>query len=150
MSDTSRAPIALDDSAQPPDDASASVIRRALDALGREDTDAFVALVHPEVEIETGRGVGRGRDGAIKWASKRYDHLIRRWEVDEIRELGDELLMVGRVQYKWRESGELGDEDTAAIGFELDDGLIRALRLYESLDDAQERATARRRGESDS
>ena len=149
MGDASHAPTTPDDSPQK-DEAGAGVIRRALEALGREDTDAFVALVHPEVEIETARGVGRGRDGAIKWASKRYDHLIRRWEVDEIRELGDELLMVGRVQYVWRESGELGDEDAAAIGFELDDGLIRALRLYESLDDAQERAGVRRNGESGS
>ena len=109
------------------------LVRQAVDALGREDPEAFAELVDPDVEIHTARGVRRGRDAAVEWASKRYDHLIRRWGVDEIRQFGHSLLVLGCVQYVWREDGEVGDETPTSIGFEVRDGSISALRIYESV-----------------
>ena len=113
----------------------AQVVRDAVDALGREDPEAFGALVHPNVDIETARGIHRGREAAIEWASKRYDHLVRRWAVEEIREAGDRLLVLGCVQYVWREGEGVGDETPTAIGFELERGQIRAMRIYESVEE---------------
>ena len=113
----------------------AQLVRHAVDVHGREDPQGFGALVDPEVEIETARGVRRGRKAAIEWASKRYDHLIRRWAVDEIRESGQRLLVLGCVQYVWREGEEIGDETPTAIGFEIEDGLITVMRIYESVEE---------------
>jgi hypothetical protein len=97
-----------------------------------------VALVHPEVEIETARGVRRGRRAAREWASHRYDHLIRRWRVDEIREEGNRLLLIGSVLYVWRDGEAPGNESPSAVGAELDSGLIRRLRLYETVEEGLE------------
>ena len=119
--------------------ANARLVRSAVDALGREDPDSFGSLLHAEVEIETARGVRRGRESAIEWASKRFDHLIRRWDVEEIREAGDRLLVLGCVQYVWREDEKVGDERPTSIGFELEGGQIRAMRIYESVEEGVER-----------
>ena len=87
------------------------------------------------MEIETARGVRRGRSAAHEWASKRFDHLVRRWAVDEVREAGGRVLVIGRVLYVWRESGEVGSEVPSAIGFDLELGLIRRLRFYETVEE---------------
>ena len=115
------------------------LVRTAINALGHEDPEGFGALVHPDVEIETARGVRRGQEAAIEWASKRFDHLIRRWGVDEIREAGDRLLVLGCVQYVWREDERVGDQTPTSIGFELEDGQIRAMRIYESVEEGVEK-----------
>ena len=114
------------------------LIRAALEALGREDPDGFSALLHPEIEIETDRGVRRGRRAALDWASKRFDHLVRVWAVDEIQGERDRLLVVGRLQYVWRDGGEVGDETPVALGFELTDGQIQTMRIFESVDEGLE------------
>ncbi len=114
------------------------LIRAALEALGHEDPDGFSALLHPEIEIETDRGVRRGRRAALDWASKRFDHLVRVWAVDEIQGEGDRLLVVGRIQYVWRDGGEVGDETPVALGFELADGQIQTMRIFESADEGLE------------
>jgi hypothetical protein len=123
-------------------------VRAALEALGAEDPDRFVALLHPEIEIETARGVRRGLEAATTWASKRFDHLVRRWVVDELREEGDRVLMIGRVRYVWRDDGVVGAESPSAITLELDGGRIRRLRIHESVEEAateHARAPAARR-----
>ena len=114
------------------------LIRAALEALGREDPDGFIGFIHPEVEIETDRGVRRGRRAALDWASKRFDHLVRVRAVDEIQGEGDRLLVVGRIQYVWRDGGEIGDETPVALGFELADGQIQTMRIFESVDEGLE------------
>jgi hypothetical protein len=116
--------------------ANARVVGEALEALGSEDPAGFVARVDPEIEIETARGVRRGREAALEWASKRYDHLVRRWAIDELREDGDRILMIGRVQYVWRDDGVLGAESPIALELELDGGLLRRLRIRESVAEA--------------
>lgn len=115
-----------------------ALVRAALDALGHEDPDGFGRFVHSEIEIETARGVRRGRDAAITWAGKHYDHLVRRWAVDEIREDGSRLLVLGRVQYVWRESEEVGDEMAAALSFVLEEGQIRVMRIHETVEEGLE------------
>lgn len=114
------------------------VVRAALVALGREDSQGFVALLHPEVSIETGRGVRQGHDAAIKWATKRFDYLVRCWRVDEILEDENRLLVLGDVQYVWRESGDVGDSTPTALGFELQGGQIEVMRVYETVDEGLE------------
>lgn len=121
----------------PVDGERARLATEALDALGRRDAEAFGALLHPEVEIHTARGVKRGHEAAIEWAGKGYDQLDRRYAVDELH-AGESgwLLAVARVQYVWRDGGEVADESPIAIGFSFRDGVIAELRLIEEVGEA--------------
>jgi ketosteroid isomerase-like protein len=99
---------------------SAELAREVLGALSGGDVQAFAALVHPEIEIRTARGVRRGGEEAEEWAQKRYEHLERRYAIDQMRVDGDDVLVLVRAQYVWRDSGLVGDEEPTVIelGFE--------------------------------
>jgi ketosteroid isomerase-like protein len=104
----------------------AELARQVLEALSRGDVPGFGALVHPDVEIHTARGVYRGPDEATEWAHKRYEHLERQFAIDRVEEKGDDVVARVRTQYVWRESGLVGDEEPAIIDLRFADGrLIR-------------------------
>jgi ketosteroid isomerase-like protein len=104
----------------------AELTREVLEALSRGDVKRFASLLHPEIEIRTARGVHRGREEAEEWALKRYEHLERRYAIDELRVRGDEVLALVRTQYVWRQSGLVGSEEPTAIELRFSDGrLIR-------------------------
>jgi len=105
---------------------SAELARQVLAALSRGDVPAFAALVHPDIEIQTARGVYRGDDAAEEWAQKRYEHLERHFAIDRLEAQGDAVVARVRTQYVWRESGLVGDEEPAVIELAFVDGkLIR-------------------------
>ena len=105
--------------------------RRLLAALSAQDADAFAELVHPQVEIHTQRGVRVGREEATRWARRRFAHLERRYDVDEVRESGDTVVALVRVQYVWRESGKVGDEWLHGVALEFRNGKLLRWRLYD-------------------
>jgi ketosteroid isomerase-like protein len=105
--------------------------RRVFDALNRQDHEAFLELAHPEVEIRTARGVCRGLEGAAAWACGKYEHLARRYAVEELREGRNGILALVRIQYVWRETGEVGDDSKVAIALGFRDGKLVRWRLYE-------------------
>lgn len=102
-------------------ESSAALARRVLEALSRGDVQGFAALLHPEIEIRTPRGVRRGRDEAEEWAQKRYEHLERHYAIDRMEVNGDEVLVLVRTQYVWRDSGLVGDEEPAVIELAFSD-----------------------------
>ena len=107
-------------------ESSAALARRVLEALSRGDVPSFAAIVHPEIEIHTARGVHRGTDEATEWAQKRYEHLERHYAIDRMDVDGDQVLVLVRAQYVWRDSGLVGDEEPIAIELAFRDGrLIR-------------------------
>ena len=106
-------------------------MRRLLAALSAQDADAFAELVDPQVEINTQRGVRVGREEAARWARRRFAHLERRYEVDEMRESGSTVVALVRVQYVWRESGKIGDEWLHGLALEFRDGKLLRWRLYD-------------------
>ena len=93
--------------------------RQVLGALSNGDVPGFVALVDPQIEIHTARGVYRGAEQAEEWARKRYEHLERRFVIDRLEETGDEVTARVKTQYVWRDSGLVGDEEpiTIHLGF---------------------------------
>src|SRR5919197_5404155 len=104
----------------------AELARRVLGALSRGDVDAFAALLDPEVEIRTARGVRRGAEEAEEWAHRRYEHLERRYAIDELHVKRGSVLAHVRTQYVWRDSGLVGDEEPTVIELAFEDGkLIR-------------------------
>ena len=114
-----------------PAEASTGLARRVLESLGRGDVDAFARLLHPDVEIHTSRGVRRGTQEAREWASRTYEHLERRYEIEEMHVAGGTVLVLAHVQYVWRESGEVGDSAPVAIALEFDQGKLRRWELHE-------------------
>ena len=103
---------------------SAHLARHVLESLSHGDVPAFAALVHPEIEIRTARGVHRGVDEATEWARKRYEHLERHYAVDSLDARGDQVVARVRTQYVWRESGLVGDEEPATIELAFTDGKL--------------------------
>ncbi len=105
---------------------SAELAREVLGALSDGDVPLFSTMVHPEIEIRTARGVREGADEAEEWAQKGYEHLERRYAIDELRVDGDDVLALVRTQYVWRDSGLVGDEEPTTIELAFRDGkLIR-------------------------
>ena len=86
-------------------------------------------VVHPEVEIRTERRIHRGREAAMAWAGKRFDHLVRRYVPIEIDETPDGLVVHAELQYVWRESDEVGDTSRVRIELGVRDGLISSWHL---------------------
>ena len=110
---------------------STAIARSVLDALSRGDIEEFARLVHPEVEVHTARGVRCGAEEAREWASNVYDHLDRRYEIDEMHVAGTDVLVLADVQYVWRESGEIGDSTPVAVAMCFADGRLRRWRVYD-------------------
>jgi ketosteroid isomerase-like protein len=79
------------------------LVHRAIDAFNRRDPDAFIALLHPEVEWEEGgdvlpglRGTYHGRAEVRKW----YAELLEPWEsfhvhAEEITDATDGRVFLG-------------------------------------------------------
>jgi ketosteroid isomerase-like protein len=109
-----------------------------LAALSEGDVDAFSRLLDPEVEIHTARGVRRGPEQAIRWARMRFEHLDRRYEIEELREAGDTVVALACVQYVWREDRKIGGQWLLGIVLELNDGKLLRWQVYDDPIDALE------------
>jgi hypothetical protein len=66
-----------------------------------------------------------------RWARTKFDHLERRYEVEELHEARETVVVLARVQYVWRESGEVGDEWLVGIALDFREGRLLRWRLYE-------------------
>lgn len=88
-------------------------------------------LVHPEVEIHTERTVHRGREAAMVWSAKGFDHIYRRYVPLEIESVPGGVRIAAELQYVWRESDEVGDTSAVTIDLGLRDGLVSSWELTE-------------------
>ena len=98
-------------------------------AVNSRDPGALSALLAPEAEVRTGRSVKSGPDAVLEWAAKAYDHLDRRYAVEVARGDGDRVLLIGDVQYVWRDGGEVGDSTPIALTLAFEGDLLRSLRV---------------------
>jgi ketosteroid isomerase-like protein len=110
------------------------VAERVLDALGRDDTEAFGRLISDDIEIETARGVRSGRAEAIAWARNKFDHLRRRFAIEEVRRIGPgALLVTARSEYVWKEDDDVADATRVCIEMSVRDGKLVRWRYREDL-----------------
>ena len=94
-------------------------------AFMAQDLDAFVAVLHPDVELQTARGLRIGREEARAWGTRNPSgHLEQRYLIEELREHTDHVVALVRKQWWWSESEELADDEPAAAMFTFKDGLI--------------------------
>jgi ketosteroid isomerase-like protein len=121
------------------------IVRRALEAFSGGDADTFVALATPDMEWKTGLGavegeVFHGHDGIRTY----FDRLASAWDLfrflaDEYRDLGDVVLVLGRLEGHGRGGGVPVDSPVGAV-WDLRGGKIFRLRAY--LDHDAARAAA--------
>jgi ketosteroid isomerase-like protein len=107
------------------------IVRRYFDALESRDLPTLLSLLDPDVEFTTPRGPRRGHADVERWVGKPYDHLDVERTVDRIQVAGPYVVVVGHVRFRWRESGELGDEREKAWLFEIHDGRIVRWQTFE-------------------
>ena len=98
-------------------------------AVNDRDAERLEPLLHPDVEVRTGRSVKSGKADTLVWAEKAYDHIDRRYAVAVARAQGDRILMVGEVEYVWREEGHVGDSTPIALELTFDGDLLSSLRV---------------------
>ncbi len=72
------------------------------------------------------------------WARHRYEHLDRRYAIEEIHEHGEMVLVLARVEYVWRDSGDVGDSSPVSILLAFREGKLSRLHVYESWAEGQE------------
>ena len=112
-------------------------VRRNLEAWHGGDLDAWLETAHAEVEwvseiarrVENPDLVYRGHDELRRY----WDDWHSVWDVtidvEEIRDLGDTALALGRVRALGEASG-IDLDGPIALVYEFEDGLIRWARAY--------------------
>ena len=90
-------------------------MRRQLEDWQRDDFDAFVSKMHPDMEwhavlqrlVEGPNSVYRGHDGARQlWDTYRTEIAGFEVEADEIRDVGDDrVVFLGRIRWRGVASG---------------------------------------------
>lgn len=120
-----------------------AVVRRSLAAYNRRDIEALRAINHPDVEADWSAsrglhaGVYKGFSEVLGFFETFFDTLDEvRIEPEGFIESGD-LVVVPNVAYIRGRDG-IAVEARSAIVFEVRDGVVVRLRLYQETDDALE------------
>ena len=115
------------------------LVHRFYEAFNEQDIDAFVDTLHPEVELQTARGLREGRDEARAWATKIPEGgLDQRLILEQVVGDADAGHAVGlyRKQWWWREGDEHAHEEAMAALFSFRDGLIARWQPFEDRNEA--------------
>ena len=114
------------------------LVRRLVDAFNARDAEAASAVLHDEMEWRPAYTGGGAVEGAVYRGHagfRRYlDDLAETWReiegyIDELRNVGDRVLMFARVRFVGRGSGvEMTQPITGVFSFR--DGKIAVARYY--------------------
>jgi ketosteroid isomerase-like protein len=121
--------------------ANVEIVKRGIDAYNRRDIDAFADLTtadfewFPALDRTVEARSYRGREGIETYLGD----IRNTWEElhvlsDEIRDLGDRVLVLGRVEGRGRGSGVQVD---APVGFVLDFRGVKVSRVRAYLDQGE-------------
>ncbi len=124
-----------------------AIVRRFTEAYGAEDWDATFELLDERHELVVDEnsphgGVYRGKaatqDYFRSWLGAWTD---REWHVEEVRPVGDDVLVVGRENLRGKGSGVVTERRSAVV-HTVRDGKIARSRLYNEVPDALEQRAA--------
>src|SRR5262249_48495351 len=111
------------------------IVRTALAAFNNRDGAAFDALLDRHAEIVPVRAALEGITFRGPDAASQYCAAIEesgeevRWEVEDVRDLGDRVIALGHIQGRGRDSGAEIDATGAWVA-DLRDGLITRFHTY--------------------
>ncbi|HET7589132.1 MAG TPA: nuclear transport factor 2 family protein [Solirubrobacterales bacterium] len=116
-------------------------IREFIRAFNERDLDAFVAVLDPEVELHSVRGLRRGREAARLWATREPGGVQQTIELEQLYEEGLEggggrAVALVRRRWRWAEDGSEAGVDEMAWVFELRDRRVRSWRPCDDREEA--------------
>jgi SnoaL-like domain len=112
-------------------------IREFIRAFNERDLDAFVAVLDPEVELHSMKGLRKGREAARIWATRAPGGVQQTIELEELYEDGtgsgggSAVALIRRV-WRWEENGSHASTDEMAWLFELHDQKVFSWRPFEN------------------
>lgn len=106
-------------------------VREFIRAFNERDLNAFTAVLDPEVELHSMRGLRKGREAARLWATRASGGVQQTIELDELFEDGDRALALIRRVWHWDEDGSHANTEEMAWLFELHDHRIRSWRPFD-------------------
>jgi limonene-1,2-epoxide hydrolase len=106
-------------------------VREFIRAFNERDLDAFVAVLDPQVELHSMKGLRKGREAARLWATRAPGGVQQTIELDELFEDGDRALALIRRVWNWDEDGSHANTEEMAWLFELHDHRIRSWRPFD-------------------
>lgn len=120
-------------------------VREFIRAFNERDLDGFVAVLHPEVELHSMRGLRKGREAARVWATRAPGGVQQTIHLDQLYEDGTEggggrAVALIRRAWHWEEDGSEAGVDTMAWVFELRDHKILSWRPYDDRREAMRAA----------
>src|SRR4051795_6411062 len=123
-------------------------VREFVRAFNERDLDAFVAVLDPDVELHSMRGVRKGRDAARVWATRPPGGGQQTIELEELHEGGSggeggTAVATIRRRWRWEDGSEAGVDEMAWL-FELRGHLVLSWRPYDDRDEAMRAAGFRR------
>jgi limonene-1,2-epoxide hydrolase len=111
-------------------------VREFIRAFNERDLDGFVAVLDPEVELHSGRGLRKGVEAARLWATREPGGVQQTIELEQLYEDGTEggggravALIVRR--WHWAEDGTGAGADVMAWAFELREHRVLSWRPFE-------------------
>ncbi|MGN6202581.1 MAG: nuclear transport factor 2 family protein [Solirubrobacterales bacterium] len=116
-------------------------VREFIRAFNERDLDAFVAVLDPEVELHSGRGLRKGIEAARVWATRKPGGVQQTIELEQLYEEGLEsgggraVALILR-RWHWEEDEGVAGIDAMAWAFELRDHKILSWRPYDSREEA--------------
>jgi uncharacterized protein len=118
------------------------LVARFIDAYNRRDGSTLEQLSDPELEWSPAiaqaleQGVYRGHDGLRRYLADIEDTWDEmRIVIDDIRDMGDRIVLLGRVRGRGRLSGVVVDEPFGTFT-ELSEGKVARMRAFLAHDPA--------------
>jgi limonene-1,2-epoxide hydrolase len=116
-------------------------VREFIRAFNERDLDAFAAVLDPEVELHSGRGLRKGIEAARVWATREPGGVQQTIELEQLYEEGLEggggrAVALIRRHWHWEEDGSEAGTDEMAWVFELKSRRILSWRPYDDCEEA--------------
>jgi ketosteroid isomerase-like protein len=121
---------------------SADPVREFVRAFNERDVEALCAVLDPEVELHSMKGLLKGVEAARLWATRKRGGVQQTIDLEQLYEEGTEGgcgRAVALIMRRWHwddDEGEFAGEDEMAWVFELRERRIRSWRPFEDREEA--------------
>jgi len=116
-------------------------VREFIRAFNERDLDGFVAVLDPEVELHSMKGLRKGAEAARLWATRPPGGVQQTIELEQLFEDdtegggGHALALIKRI-WRWDEDGSPAGEEEMGWLFELREHRICSWRPFEDREGA--------------